>query len=162
VRARRAPRRASEPCRTGGERSVVVGRPASGPLALRLPALVLETPLARRAGRPRRAARLGPAEGLGPLAAQPLQRELAAVRLAAGVLGDCRDLWTKLPEQEVSLLLRQRLRGLDVEDCLHSRGRHVRVLAARAGRAARPELDLIERNEQLVADHQSLVHACTV
>jgi uncharacterized protein len=81
---------------------------------------------------------------------QPLERELAVAGLAARILGDRRHARAGTHKQAFPLLVGERARGLDIEDRLHARGGHVRVLAARAGGAARSQLDLRERDLKVI------------
>ena len=110
--------------------------------------------LARGAGGPGRPSLHRRRQAGGDLLPQPAQRQFAVARLAAGVLGDGRDYGTSAPDQPFTLALVQRPGGLDVEDRFHPRGGHVGVLTAGAGRTARPQLNLTERNREPLVDLQ--------
>ncbi len=90
--------------------------------------------------------------------AQPLERQLAVARLAAGVLRGRPDHRPAAGRDAALVLVAQRPRARHVEDRLDPGGGHVGVLAARAGRAAGAQLDLRQRDGQTAADSQRIVH----
>ncbi len=126
-------------CRVGG------GWTAE-PLRLRAPAFRVEPPLTGTRARGRRNAWPGNGERLSKLVDQALDRKLPISRLAPLVLGDGAQRRPDPCEDALSLNLSQRGRRFDVEQCLHSRRRLLRVLPARPARPRDPELDL--RNGQ--------------
>src|SRR5207245_8310537 len=126
----------------------------SAPLALSLrrAALLHQASLLRGCRRLRRAAALRHRERAAHADGQALQRELAIDSLRARVLGDRRHARARACEQPLALRLRERARRLHVEARLDARRRHVRVLAARARRAARADHNLLQRDRELLAD----------
>src|SRR3954467_14652047 len=73
---------------------------------------------------------------------QPLEGELPVPELAALVLGDRAEHWAGAADDAAFLRVRQRVRGLDVEDGFDARLRLLRVLTARAARTRVAELHL--------------------
>jgi hypothetical protein len=127
--------------------AVLAGRRSlSGPLQLGAPTLSLEAAIS---GSTRRLGRAPPAPRAQPVRdplLQALQRQLAVPRLAARVLGDRGDPWPVAGTQAALLLVRERPRGVDLEDRLDPRRGHVRVLSSGPGGAAGAQLDFSERN----------------
>src|SRR5215211_5658758 len=119
-------------------------RRSAGPLELGAPPLGLKPALARGAARLRRLAAPPRAQRAADPRAQPRHRELAVARLAARVLRDRRDAWAEAALEPALLLIRERLRRVDVEHRLDPRRGDVRVLSTRPGRAAGPQLDLVQ------------------
>ena len=128
-----------------------------------LAALLGEAALARRAARARRLARAAAHQALADALGQALEREVAVSRLRAGVLRHRRHPLAVAVGEPRLLLGAERRRRLDLEHRLDPRRGHVRVLAARAGRAARAQLDLRERDRQAGADADAaLAHGIAV
>ncbi|MDX6616657.1 MAG: hypothetical protein QOD60_1748 [Solirubrobacterales bacterium] len=90
----------------------------------------------------------------GDFVGKPLQRQLAVSRLAARILSDGVDPRAEPIDQPVALVVAQDLGRDDVEDRLDPRRRDIRVLAAGARGAARAQLDLRQRNREIVVDFQ--------
>jgi hypothetical protein len=126
----------------------VVGsrRPTSLALELSATPFRREPALARGGRRPGRAPAPPRPQGARDPLAQPVDGELAIARLAAGVLGDCGHPGPEARPQAALLLVVERLGGVDLEHGLDPRGGDVGVLAAGAGRAARPQPNLRFRN----------------
>jgi hypothetical protein len=91
-------------------------------------------------------------EALAERLGEPLERKLLVPPLASLVLGDRADDGAAPGEQAPLLRVGERLGALDVEDRLDPGLRLLRVLAAGAARARRPELDLAERDREARCD----------
>jgi hypothetical protein len=88
------------------------------------------------------------------LLGQALERQFAVARLPTGVLGHGIDPRAEPVDQPVALIVAQDLGGDDVEDRLDPRGRDVGVLATGPRGAAGAQLDLRERDREVVVDFQ--------
>jgi hypothetical protein len=130
-------------------------RAAAGALELGPSALLLQAPFPSRTRRLGGAPAAPRAKRGGDSLAQPGKGELAVACLAAAVLGDRGHAWAEAGPERLFLLAAQRLRGVDVEHGLDSRGGDVCVLSSGSRRAAGAQLDLGVR------DVDQLASTCT-
>ena len=82
------------------------------------------------------------------------QRERICSRLGGRVTAVAQDTRSQAAADARLLILRERLRGVDVEDRLDPRRGHVRVLPARPRGARNPQLDLLERHFDVFTNRQ--------
>src|SRR5215218_8430186 len=129
-------------------------RPPPRALGLAAALLALHPPPLRRPRRARLRARSRHLQRPRQPAREPLQRQLAVAVLGARVLRDRGHAPAEPRADPVLLGLRERLGGVDVEDRLHPRRRHVGVLPARPRGARDAQLDLLERQFDAFNDGQ--------
>src|SRR4051812_29413733 len=136
----------------------VVGWARAPALRLAPPALVLLTPAATACRRARLGARLGHLERVREPGREPLQRQIAVARLRAGVLRHRGHPSAQSGHRACLLRVAQRARLRDVERGLDPRGRDVRVLASRTGRARGANRNFGHRDGNPVTNREGVGH----